>query len=312
MKVLITGANGFIGRHLCRKLDESREISLIKASRQNIAEFKKSPDLTNSANWKPLLENVDTVIHLAARAHILNDGSKNPFQEFMDANCNATLNLARQALDAGIKKFVFFSSIGVNSGSSASEAITSSSKACPTNDYATSKAEAESQLNRLFKNSQVDLIIFRPPLVYSFDAPGNFHTLLKASKKRLPLPFGSINNKRSLLSIRNLTDVVERAIVIEKKLSDTFAISDDEILSTAEIVNALSEGMGFKSRTFKFPPSLLKATSLLLKKSDILEKICGDLFIDNSHAKKALGWNPRFNTTTELNRAGKLFISQPQ
>lgn len=302
MKVLITGASGFIGKAIVPELELIQNVKIIKLSRVETEGFTKSPRLTADSDWKEVLVEVDVVIHLAGLAHVTT--SPPSIESFMETNCFAALNFASQCKELGVKKFIFFSSIGVHAGKAQSEVITSESDFAPIDNYAKSKVEAEKGLKAVFDNSSCELIILRPPLVYGSNAPGNFRTLLKIAEKRLPLPIASVNNQRSLLSVRNLADLLKKLILTPKNMSGAYVVCDNESISTGKIITLLSDGMGLKGRLFKFPLPLLKLFALCIGKVQVLEKVCGNFVIDGSRISERLDWEPPYNTENEITKAG--------
>lgn len=308
MKVLITGANGFIGSHLVEELEKAPDIKLVKLSRSGKVGFVESPLLEKDSNWKCVLSDVDIVIHLAARAHVVGDIASHSLDSFLESNRDATLNLAAQCLDMGVKKFIFFSTVGVHAGLADTQVITADSEFLPIDDYAVSKVEAEIALNKMFKRHSSQLIILRPPLIFAGNAPGNFKTLLSLTEKCVPLPFGNIENKRSILSIKNLTGLIKILIEIETDVSGSYLVADDQVVSTKNIISCLSEGMKRKNRVFNFPYVLLNKVVKVLGKTDVLNKICGDFEVDNSLIKEVSGWRPKYETEKELKKAGQEYL----
>ncbi len=308
MRILITGASGFIGSYIAEELNDSKKYELIKLSRKCSGGYIESPPLTSDSNWLDVLNGVDVVIHLAARAHVLDENQPTSLQIFMEDNCHATINLAKQALQVGIKKFIFFSSIGVHAGIADHQIINSDSEICPRDNYAVSKAQAENDLRYLFNSKENQLIIIRPPLVYSGDAPGNFRRLLNLTKRQIPLPFGSIVNRRSMISVNNLTSLIKVIIDNESNMSGSFVVADDQVVSIGKVIKYLSYGMGKTHRIFKFSYGVLKLMARLVRKQATLNKIAGDFEIDNSSIKNTTGWVPKLKTKNELIRAGQNFI----
>jgi nucleoside-diphosphate-sugar epimerase len=307
MKILITGANGFIGTEVCNCLENSGNHELIKLSRKPALAkgFFQSPDLGPISNWRRILVDVDVVLHLAGRAHILNETISNPLDEFNRVNFEGTVSLAKQAIELGVKRFIFFSSIGVIGSRAGKEVLTEDTPLCPNMDYAESKAKAEVELQKLFDKSNSELVIIRPPLVYSGYAPGNFETLLKAVFKRMPLPLGAINNRRMLVSVYNLANFVETCIEFDGKASGTYIVSDNQEVSTTQILKYLAVGMGIKDRLFKVPYLALKILCTIGGKKEQLDKLCGDFLVDSSRAEDVFGWKPIWSTEKALQLAGQ-------
>nr|WP_297347949.1 NAD-dependent epimerase/dehydratase family protein [uncultured Glaciecola sp.] len=312
MKVVITGANGFIGKKLCEQILGIPNVELLKLSRKpnKVEGLVKSPNLDSSSDWSETLLGADVVVHTAGRAHILTDVAENSLNDFLKVNFYGTVNLAKQALSAGVSKFIYFSSIGVNGALAGKEIIGHETRLCPVVDYAVSKAKAEVAIQKIFRNTTVDLVIIRPPLVYSGFAPGNFETLLKATYRRLPLPLGAINNQRHLLSVYNLADFVSVCIKFSSPCSGVYVVSDDEIISIPDILKQLTSGMMLESRVFKIPHYVLNLLAMCVGKSNSLEKICGDFLVDNSNAKNVFNWEPPYTTSDALILAGQEYLTK--
>lgn len=309
MNILVTGATGYIGKHLCSKIYEDASIAITKLGRkedlhQNIL---KSPHMTNDSDWSAVLKGVDTVVHLAGLAHLTNKELSDSENDFNKINCDAVINLAQQTINLGVKRFIFFSSISVISGNSKIEALSQNSQISPENDYGRSKAKAEQQLLNLFQNCLSELVIIRPPLVYSGNAPGNFKSLLNITSKRLPLPLGGVNNKRNILSLDNLCDFTLKCINFKSDASGIYTIADTEVISTGDIIKNLALGMGNRSSVFYFPPKILLFFVTLLGKKQTFDKICGDLLVDSSFAMKKFNWQPVISTPEALKKSGKDF-----
>ncbi len=245
----------------------------------------KEFDITES------LVGVDTLIHLAARAHVLSESTRNPLSEFRILNTEATLNLARQAAQAGVKRFIFLSSIGVNGINNTSPFSIDDSPA-PVEDYAVSKFEAEIGLRKVEAETGMEVVIIRPPLVYGPNAPGNFGKLAKLASKNLPLPFGLIHNKRSLVSLDNLVDLIITCIDHPNAANHTFLVSDDHDVSTTELLREMTLAAGKKPRLLPIPMSWLQLAGKLTGKQAVIDRLCGSLQVDISHTKDVLGWKP--------------------
>ena len=256
-------------------------------------------------DWSGCIESQEVVIHCAARAHILNDKSVDPIAEFRNINVNGTLNLARQAIEAGIRRFIFISSIGVNGAQTSNAPFTELSEPLPHADYALSKLEAEQGLRELVKGTGMELVIVRPPLVYASHAPGNFQRLLKLVSIGLPLPFASVRNQRSMIALENLVDFITHCIDHPAAANELFLISDGIEFSMPEIVRSLAAGMGRKAYLLPLPDGLMRWGGRLLKKEGMYTQLCGSLIIDSSKARNLLGWSPRVTPAMALFKAGQ-------
>lgn len=308
MRVFVTGANGFIGTALCKGL-VSRGFSVRGLVRADVPDetgviYHKGA-LEDSASLLSYLSGVDCLVHLAGRAHVMRDESRDPLGAFRAINCEATLELARVALRAGVRRFVFLSSIGVNGAETPGRPFSESFTPNPHSDYALSKLEAEQGLKGLLAGSGTELVIIRPPLVYGVDAPGNFARLLRIIEKGVPLPFGALNNQRSMIALDNLVELVSACVVHPDAAGELFLAADGDDLSTGELVRILAEGMGRQVRLFPVPARLLSIGASLVGKRAMYTQLCESLRIDASKARRVLGWQPRQSARQALLEAGR-------
>lgn len=314
-RVLVTGSSGFIGKALTKSFLED-ECLVIGASRQNGIVHKKFrhfpiASLKNDIDWSSALDTVDMVIHTAGRAHVLRDKASVPLEEFMEINCDASVKLAEQAIKAGVKRFIFISSIGVNGEyTKEHEPFTELQVENPIADYAISKHKAEKELINIVEETQMELVIIRPTLVYDVDAPGNFERLLKLSNSSIPLPFYGVSNKRSLVYLHNLVDFIKCCSSHEKAAGETFLISDGNSVSTAEMVGLLRKGMGKKKNMFYIPKSLTKLGALILNKRKVYIQLFGNLEVDIEKAKSLLNWKPKRSSSEALLYVGRNYKGQ--
>ena len=307
MKFIITGASGFIGNALARYLEEQKH-EVIKLTRSPIGSQVKLPDIKNDVIWSTLLKEIDVFIHLAGRAHILDDKVDNPLAEFRKVNVDWTIELAKLVLSSGVKRFVYFSSLGVLGPESLDKPLTEKSPYNPSYDYALSKLEAEEKLTELFADSGKDLVIIRPPLVYSHEAPGNFGRLLSLANSVIPFPFSGVDNRRSLISLNNLVHFTELCCKHPKAANQAFVISDDEVVTTGEIIKQLRQGMNNKVPVLYFPKSILTLMFKVTGLSGIYKKVFGSLEVSNEKAKTLLGWKPVESTYDSLITVGQKYI----
>jgi nucleoside-diphosphate-sugar epimerase len=271
--IVVTGATGFIGRHLLPALHKQNLQIILATRRHSINELSYNYQVINlgeineTTNWLDVLKEVDVVVHLAARAHQLNDQSLDPEAEFLQINCEGTKTLAKQAIASGVKHFIFISSIGAMA--TLSDTIISEASPCqPDTPYGRSKLSAETALIELCRNTQMNWTILRPTLVYGPNNPGNMKRLFALVTKKLPLPFGSTLNSRSLLYVGNLVDAIIKCIEDARAKNQTFIISDGEDLSTSELIFRMGNAMGEKILLLPFPPSLLRLAAKMIKKEE--------------------------------------------
>jgi nucleoside-diphosphate-sugar epimerase len=306
-KILLTGGSGFIGKNLLEHLYHFNNYSVVRTSRNRdevAGDNYFIPFIDSKTEWSSVLPDVDCVIHLAGLAHEKNTSNNLNFPcSYREINTEGTLNLARQAAGAGVKRFIFISSIGVSGITTAiDEPFKSSDIPTPQEPYAISKYEAEVGLRLLAQETGLELVIIRPPLVYGAGAPGNFGKLVDLVKKNLPLPFGAINNQRSLVGIDNLVDLISICIVHKNAKNQTFLVSDDQDISTSQLLTAMIRCTGKKSCLVPVPVNFLKFFAWLLGKKSVVDKVCNNLQLDISHTKSTLSWKPPVSFTDGIRR----------
>ncbi|WP_339461944.1 NAD-dependent epimerase/dehydratase family protein [Pseudomonas sp. EA_105y_Pfl2_R69] len=312
MRVFVTGANGFIGTALCQHLANRGACvhGLVRADLPDeVGVVYHSGALEDRALLLSCLVGVDCLVHLAGRAHVMREGGES-LTAFRAVNRDATLSLARIAQEAGVKRFVFVSSIGVNGAETFAKPFDEYSEPEPHADYALSKLEAEQGLKSLLAGSGTELVIIRPPLVYGIDAPGNFARLLKLVATGLPLPLRGVDNRRSIISLENLVGFISLCIEHPAAAEQLFLVSDGKDISTAEMVRALALGMDKRPLMLPAPDALLKLGARLLGKESIYTQLYRSLQVESSKARRLLGWQPEENTLEALEKVGRLYISQ--
>lgn len=312
MNILVTGAAGFIGAALAESLatrfgyNVSGSIRHIPVSKAKAYSLISVGGVSKSTDWSFALRHIHVVIHLAARAHVLGD-DVDALAEFRSVNVEGALALARQALAAGVKRFIFISSIGVNGAQTFNEPFNESCAPAPHADYALSKLEAEQSLSALVKDTAMELVIIRPPLVYAGHAPGNFQRLLKIVASGAPLPFATVSNQRSMIALENLVDFIALCVEHPAAANQLFLTSDGNDVSTTEIVRYLAAGMNQKARLFSVPNALMSCGASLLGKQAIYSQLYGSLAIDSSKARALIGWKPKKTPAKALFEAGRDF-----
>ena len=292
-RLLITGYSGFVGSLLCKKLKSTHQLHLLGRKDFDFGVVFKS-NIDASANFSDALIGVNCVIHSAARVHIMNDDSLDPLAEFKAVNTYGTLNLAKQAAQAGVKRFIFISSIKVNGESTTGNSpFKSTDQPAPEDPYGISKAEAEQQLIALGKQTGMEIVIIRPPLVYGEGVKANFASLMRLVVKGLPLPFRLIkNNKRSLVSVYNLVDLIKVCIDHPNAANQVFLASDDHDLSTAEMVALMAKVQNKPNLAIPVPVWCFKLAGKLLGKQAVIDRLTGSLQLDIVHTKNTLNWTP--------------------
>lgn len=303
MKVLVTGASGFIGRALCQALTSRghKVLALVRSTSSVPGASTVYAPLENSKLLAQALIGVECVIHLAGRAHQVADRATDPLAEFRATNCAATLRLAKLAADAGAKRFVFISSIGVN-GNFNTRPFTASDPANPAEPYALSKWEAEQGLWFVQQETGMELVVIRPPLVYGHNAPGNFGNLIRWLGRGVPLPFGAVRNKRSLVGVDNLVDLIICCAQHPAAANQLFLAGDGEDVSTTELLRGLAEASNRPARLIPVPAGLLGLAAALLGKRAVAQRLLGSLQVDIGKARDVLGWEPPVSLKEGLRR----------
>lgn len=291
-RILITGASGFVGSAVCRKI--------VASKRQATACYRITPkthdpalamavvgDIGATTDWRAALKGCDAVIHLAGVAH--GKGS-----DFREVNIEGTLQLARQALEAGIKRFLFVSTIGVNGTYTAeNQTFCEEDIAAAMTDYASSKYEAEQQLQTLLAARSMEWVIIRPPLVYGWGAPGNFNRLMRLIASGVPLPFANIrNNRRSLIGVDHLASLLLYAIDHPRAANELFLVKDQADYSTVDLLRLTAQAMDKPLRLFPIPTALIKMAAQIIGKKALASAFCDSLCIDSSKIERLLGWQP--------------------
>ncbi|MNO52737.1 3 beta-hydroxysteroid dehydrogenase/Delta 5--_4-isomerase [compost metagenome] len=307
LKVLLTGATGFVGNGILQRLLGVTNIQVRVALRSVPAGFPKGcevfaiSDLTEVPDWTPALQGMDVVIHSAARVHVLHESAVDPLAAFRAVNVEATLDLARQAVGAGVRRFIFISTIKVNGEQTAAgQPFTAESRPAPLDPYGQSKLEAEQGLLDIARDSGLEVVIIRPPLVYGPGVRANFASLMSVLERRLPLPFARVDNRRSLVARDNLVDLVLLCTQHPAAANQVFLVSDGEDLSTAELCRRLSRALGVKPRLLPIPPSLLGFLLGILGKGAARVRLLGSLQVDMGKTERLLGWKPPVNVDEAL------------
>lgn len=299
MNVLVTGANGFVGKALCEALLENgHRVIAIYRSQQKVT-VGVSPhfisDINAKTDWSEVLSNVDVVVHLAARVHVMNDIAENPLMEFRKINVDASLNLANQAILAGVKRFIYLSSIKVNGEFTlADKPFTETDIANPQDAYAISKHEAELALWGVCQHNNMELVIIRPPLIYGAGVKANFANMMRVVKRRIPLPLGKIHNQRSFIYVNNLTSLIIRCVEHTAAANQLFLASDNCDLSTTDLLTRCAKALAVKSRLIPIPQKMIEMAAAMLGKRDFAQRLCGNLQVNSAKARNLLAWQPPF------------------
>lgn len=313
-KVLVTGASGFIGRALCGRLrdDGYRVIAGVRRSDAVVSpgvEMVTTGEIDGTTEWLPVLAGVGVVVHLAARVHVLRDGVADPLAQYRRVNVEGVRRLAEQAVEAGVQRLVFVSTIKVNGEDTDGRGpFTENDAAAPTDPYAISKWEAEQVLHSVARCSALEVVVLRPPLVYGPGVGANFERLMRMVSKRLPLPLASARNRRSLLYIYNFVDAIVRCMQHPAAAGGTFLVSDPVALSSAELVAQLSRGMGLRSNMLAIPPPLIRMVAHLLGRAEEYRRLFGSLEVDSRCLCETLNWSAPYATDYAIEATARHYV----
>lgn len=309
----VTGASGFVGRALCARLvnDGLRVRANLRSPAPDIVSLGIEPvfagSLTPQSDWMEALAGIDTVVHLAARVHVMHERATDALSEFRYVNVASTEHLARVAAHAGVRRFVYMSTIKVNGEATEGEPFREDDPPCPSDAYSISKWEAEQGLRRIASETGMEIVIIRPPLVYGPGVGGNFLTILKCIDRGIPLPLASVRNQRSFVGIGNLVSLIVSSLYHPRAAGEVFLVSDGEDLSTPDLLRRVARALGKGSRLFSFPVPLLRATARVLGQGGICERLCGSLKVDSSKARRLLGWVPPLSVDGGLQATGEWY-----
>lgn len=310
-RILLTGASGFVGKAVLGRLLD-RGDAVVTALRHGSeaansqAEQFRFGQLDSETDWSAVLVDVDTVIHSAARVHVMNDTESDPLAAFRKVNVDGTLNLARQAATAGVKRFVFISSIKVNGeGTPKGRPYTADDQPRPSDPYGISKREAEDALRVLASESGLEVVIIRPVLVYGPGVKANFLAMMRWLDRGIPLPFGAIDNRRSLVALDNLADLIVTCVDHPGAANQTFLVSDGEDLSTSALLRRMARALDRPARLIPVPAGLLAFAATVLGKRSLSQRLCGSLQVDIDKTRSMLGWTPPLSVDKALQLAAR-------
>ena len=316
--VLVTGASGFVGSALVERMLSDGRFHVRAALRQGevhgaLVKGYSSPDLGASADWLTALQGVQAVLHCAGRVHVMNDQSADPLDEFRRVNVVGTLRLARQAVEAGVSRFVFLSSIKVNGeGGSQYGPYIADAQFAPTDPYGISKMEAEQGLRALAAETGMQVVIIRPVLVYGPGVKANFLSMMRWLHKGVPLPFGAIHNSRSLVALDNLVDLIVTCIDHPAAANKTFLVSDGEDLSITELLRRMGKALGKPARLLPVPAWLLALGAKMLGRHALAQRLLGSLQVDISKTCQLLNWTPPVTVDEGLRKTAQYFLEHQE
>lgn len=307
--ILVTGAGGFVGTAVVAELTR-RGMSYRAVTRAPREGFFCIGDIDPRTDWTAALDGVDAIIHLASRAHVMNETVADPAAHLRSVNVDSTMNLASQAIKAGVKRFVFISSIKVNGeATKLGRPFTAEDPPCPQNPYAQSKHDAEQGLFALAKESGSDfeVTVIRPPLVYGPGVKANFATMMDWVNRGIPLPLGSVNNKRSFVFVGNLADLIILSAIHSKAAGQVFLVSDGEDISTTELFKKMALALGRPSWMMPLPTPLLNLGAAMIGQRAITSRLTDSLQVDVTKTRELLGWEPRKSVSEGLRQTARSF-----
>lgn len=316
--ILVTGATGFVGRALCAALIKGGPIRIVvrNAAGESPADGVDvvRGELSATADWSAAMAGVVAVVHCAARVHVMNDDAVDPLAEFRRINVEGSLQLARQAAAAGVPRFVFLSSIKVNGEQTdPGRPFTADQAPGPLDPYGISKMEAEAALRALARETGMAVVIIRPPLVYGPAVKGNFLAMMRALWRGIPLPLGAVTaNRRSLVALDNLVDLIVTCIDHPAAANQTFLVSDAEDLSTAALLRRMGQQLGRPARLLPVPVGVLRLAATLLGRPGIAQRLCGSLEVDIDKTRHLLGWSPPLSVDEGLRRTAAHWMTAQQ
>ena len=314
--VLVTGANGFIGRALLGQLLQDKSFDPIAAVRRQdaglpdgIRSVHVSP-LEEIGNWKEALKGVDIVVHTAARVHVMDDVVSDPLSEFRKVNVEGTANLAQQAAEAGVKRFIFISSIKVNGESTETgKRFTPDDLPAPVDAYGISKHEAEARLHSVAANTNMQIVIIRPALVYGPQVRANFLSMMRWIYTGIPLPLGAIHNRRNLTGLSNLVDLIVTCARHPAAANQVFLAADDEDLSTTDLLRRTGAALGRRARLLPIPVGMIQTGAALIGKKHFAMRLCGNLQVDITKTKNLLSWKPPLSLDEGLRLTAAAYLT---
>jgi len=316
VKILLTGATGFVGQRLTTELLEKKYsiVASVRKQSTNLPENIRQDivgDLSQNTEWGEALHNIDVVIHAASRVHVMKEASLDidPLTDFRRVNVDGTLNLVQQSITAGVKRFIFISSIKVNGEmTSLGHPFTAADSISVKDPYGLSKYEAEQGLLELAKNTDMEVVIVRPPLIYGPNVKANFQSMIRWVNKGVPLPFASVRNQRSLLALDNLVDFIICCIYHPKAGNEVFLISDNEDVSMTELLQKIAKALGKRPRLFPIPVKLVWFLAKMIGKGDLCNRLFGSLQVDSSRARDLLGWKPVITMDEQLKKIADAYL----
>jgi nucleoside-diphosphate-sugar epimerase len=298
-KILVTGANGFVGTALINKLiAEEWTVTGAVRGKSDLRGVKgvsifEIGDIDENTDWKTALRGIEAVVHTAARVHVMKERPADPLKAYRSVNVHGTMKLARQAAASGVRRFVFISTVKVN-GEENTAAYNEADKPAPADPYGISKLQAEKELLKLTCQTGMEVVVLRPPLIYGPGVRANFLKLLQAVDRGLPLPLASIDNRRSLIYIENFVDAIVLCLRHPKAAGQTFLVSDGQNQSTPDLIRRIAAALGRSPRLIHFSPKILQCLARGVGKGQVVDRLIGSLTVDDTKIRHYLGWRPPF------------------
>jgi nucleoside-diphosphate-sugar epimerase len=315
--ILLTGATGFVGSAVARRLAQSADQEVIAAVRRADSELPdrvgaaQVAELSATTDWTRALRGVRAVVHAAARVHVMKDRAIDPLVEFRKTNVEGTLALARQAVATGVERFIFISSVKVNGESTRpGDPFVADDPPAPVDPYAISKFEAELGLRELARGTGMSVTVIRQPLVYGPGVKANFHAMMRWLRRGIPLPLGAIDNKRSLVALDNLVDLVAVCCDRPEAANQTFLVSDGDDLSTTDLLRRLAAVLNVRAKLIPIPARLLEVSAAAIGRSAVAKRLVGCLQVDISKTRDVLNWQPPVSVDEGLRTTADWFLAQ--
>jgi len=308
VNILVTGATGFVGGAVARELTAQGNMKVLAAVRQKCGNLPDSIEqyvvggLASDTDYGDVFGDVDVVIHAAARVHVMADKVQDPLAEFRNVNVDGTLHLARQAVQAGVKRFVFISSIKVNGEATHGQPFRPDDVVHPEGPYGLSKWEAEQGLFTLAAETGMDVVVIRPPLIYGPGVKANFLRMFQWVQRDIPLPLGAIHNQRSLVALENLVDFIVLCATHPRAANEVFLISDDEDVSTSDLLRKVAKALDKPAHLIPVSVGLMRLAAKLIGKENVAKRLFGSLQVDSSKACELLGWKPVISMDEQLKK----------
>ncbi|SHO52254.1 NAD-dependent epimerase/dehydratase family protein [Desulfopila aestuarii] len=320
MRILLTGASGFVGRHLLPALlDQGHDLvcsfrsTTFERDRKRCVDVNPVvfPIIDHNTDWRQALQQVGVVAHIAGMAHIRTKGPFDLYDQFLQSNTLLTVNLARQAAESGVKRFIFLSTIGVNGSCNIGmRPFRETDEPGPNNSYCLTKLKAEQELRQIEAETGMEVVILRPPLVYGPHVRANFLSLMNIIHRGIPMPFANVNNSKSFISIGNLVDAIMTCLAHTNAAGQTFLVCDNEAISTPELIRMIAAAMGKRATLFPMPKAFVNLLCRMLGKERLYEQLWGTLRIDSGHIRERLQWAPKISLQQGLSQSVEWYLQK--